>query len=590
MNSEPHDHIVEAGTADPPRQSQRRDSDAVTRPRLRLLAAIRRTARRWNDSANSRPGPEARHRTDRRRSTDRKWWTLAAVAIGIFMLLLDVSIVNVALPDIQRQLHASISDLQWVIDAYALSLAALLLTAGSLADLLGRRVVFATGIAIFTAGSLLCGVAQSPLFLALARGGQGVGGAIMFATSLALLAQAFRGPDRGIAFGVYGAVTGIAVAVGPVLGGIITSGLSWRWIFFVNIPIGVVAIALTLLRVDESRDQDASRPDWLGFVTFSSALGLLVYGLIESSTHSWGSHRVVGSLAAAALLLALFVVAELRQRRPMFDLSLLRNPTFVGGLGSAFAISASGLSVITFLVLYLQNVLGYSPVATGVRVLVLSGALFATAGAAGRLTSKVPTRLLIGPGFVLIGTGLLLMRGISSGSGWTHLLPGLVVVGVGLGLVSTPLASTAVGVVHPTRAGMAAGINTTFRQIGLAAGVAALGSIFASQIRHAVALSLAGTSLAPGAHQLATAVSSGGVARVLAHVPRAAREQLAAVSTSSFVHALNDILLIAAVVAFAGAAVALTLIRRKDFVDPSDGVIANQSETAVAASEMELAA
>jgi EmrB/QacA subfamily drug resistance transporter len=520
----------------------------------------------------------------------RKWWTLTAVAIGIFMLLLDITIVNVALPDIQRQLHGSISDLQWVIDAYALSLAALLLTAGSLADLLGRRVVFATGIAIFTAGSLLCGVAQSSLFLVLARAGQGVGGSIMFATSLALLAQAFRGPDRGVAFGVFGAITGIAVAVGPVLGGAITTGLSWRWIFFVNIPIGLVAIAVTLLRVEESRDPDASRPDWLGFITFSSALGLLVFGLIESSTHSWGSGRVVGSLVAAAVLLVLFMVAEFRQRRPMFDLSLLRNPTFVGGLGSAFAISASAFSMITFLVLYLQNVLGFSAIGTGVRLLALSGAVFVTAGVAGRLTAKVPTRLLIGPGFVLVGAGLLLMRGLSSGSGWTHLLPGLIVVGAGAGLVSTPLASTAVGVVQPRRAGMASGINTTFRQIGLAAGVAALGSIFATHIRTGVASSLAGTPLAHSAHRVATAVSSGNVAQVLAHAPRAARAQLAAASTGSFVHALNDILLIAAIVAFAGAAIALALIRPKDFVDTSEEVGGEEAEARAGAPELELAA
>jgi EmrB/QacA subfamily drug resistance transporter len=520
----------------------------------------------------------------------KKWWTLTAVSIGIFMLLLDITIVNVALPDIQRQLHASISDLQWVIDAYALSLAALLLTAGSLADLLGRRIVFATGIAIFTVGSLLCGVAQTPLFLSLARAGQGVGGAVMFATSLALLAQAFRGPDRGIAFGVFGAITGIAVAVGPVVGGAITSGLSWRWIFFVNIPIGVVAVALTLLRVEESRDPEASRPDWRGFVTFSSALGLLVYGLIESSTHSWGSGRVVGSLVTALVLLAAFVVVELRQRQPMFDLSLLRNPTFVGGLGSAFAISASAFSVITFLVLYLQDVLGFSAIGTGVRLLALSGAIFVTAGIAGRLTAKVPTRLLIGPGFVLIGTGLVLMRGLSSASGWTHLLPGLIVVGAGVGLVNTPLASTAVGVVHPRRAGMASGINNTFRQVGIAAGVAALGSIFATQIRHGVASSLAGTPLARSTHQIATAVSSGNVGHVLAHAPRGVRARLAAASTSSFVHALNDILLIAAVVAFIGAVVASTLIRRKDFVDIPSEAVGDDRATTAAAPEMELAA
>jgi predicted MFS family arabinose efflux permease len=375
-----------------------------------------------------------------------------------------------------------------------------------------------------------------------------------------------------------------------VLGGAITSGLSWRWIFFVNIPIGVGAIALTLWRVEESRDPDATRPDWLGFVSFSSALGLLVYGLIESSTHSWGSQRVVGSLAAALLLLLVFVGVELRQARPMFDLSLLSTPTFLGGLGSAFALAASAFSIITFLVLYLQNVLGFSAIGTGLRVAVLSGAIFLTAGVAGRLTAKVPTRLLIGPGFVLIGTGLLLMRGISSGSGWTHLLPELIVAGAGVGLVNTPLASTAIGVVHPRRAGMASGINNTFRQVGVAAGVATLGSIFASRIRLGVDGSLAGTPLAGSAHRISTAVSSGNTAQVIAHSPRAARAHLAATATSSFVHALNDILLIAAVVAFAGAAVALTLIRQKDFVDASDEAIAEAPETAAAAPELKLAA
>ena len=510
----------------------------------------------------------------------RKWWTLAAAGLAVFMLLLDLTIVNVALPSIQRQLHGTIADLQWVIDAYALSLAALMLTAGSLADLLGRRLVFTIGIVIFTAGSVLCGAAQTPLFLTIARAGQGVGGAIMFATSLALVAQAFRGADRGTAFGVFGAITGIAAAVGPVIGGAITSGLSWRWIFFVNVPIGAVLVALTLLRVAESRDPGASRPDWLGFLTFSSGLALLVYGLIESSSHAWGSGRVLGSLVSAGLLLVLFVVAELRQRQPMFDMSLLRNPTFVGGLASAFAISASVLSVLTFLVLYVQNVLHYSAIQTGVRLLVLSGATFLAAGIAGRLTAKVSTRLLIGPGFALVGLGLLLMRGISIGSGWTHLIPGLIVAGAGSGLVNTPLANLAVGVVHPRRAGMASGINSSFRQLGIAAGVAAMGSIFASQIRSGVTSSLARTPLAHSAHQIANAVSSGHVAQVLAHAPMTMRGQLAAASTNSFVHALDDILLIAAVVAFAGAVAALALIRRKDFVDASVQAGSEQSWSA----------
>jgi EmrB/QacA subfamily drug resistance transporter len=496
---------------------------------------------------------------------DRKWWTLLAVSAGTFMLLLDVTIVNVALPDIERAFGASLSDLQWIIDAYALSLAALLLTAGSLADLLGRRVVFATGVAIFTAGSLLCGLSTDATFLSIARAGQGVGGAIMFATSLALLASAFHGRERGVAFGVWGAITGVAVAVGPVLGGVITSGLTWRWIFLVNVPIGIATVAATLLRVDESREPRAQRPDWLGFVSFSLALAALVYGLIESNTKGWGSTTVVASLAAAAVLLAAFVGVEIAQRAPMFDFALLRNPTFVGGLVSAFGISAGLFALLTYVTLYLQNVLGFSAVQTGVRLLALTGAIFVTAGVAGRLSARVPTRLLIGPGFVLIGTGLLLMRGLTPQSEWTHLLPGMIVAGFGAGMVNVPLASTAVGVVAPARAGMASGINSTFRQVGIATGIAALGSIFASQVRDTVVSGLAGTPVASHAHDIAHAIGTGQASSAIASAPPGARAVIAHAAQAGFVDGLNHILLIGAIVAFASAAAALTLIRQRDY-------------------------
>ena len=396
----------------------------------------------------------------------------------------------------------------------------------------------------------------------------------MFATSLALLANAFHGKERGIAFGVFGAITGVAVAVGPVLGGLITSGLTWRWIFLVNIPIGIATIAVTLLRVEESRNPQAARPDWLGFATFSTALFALVYGLIESNTHGWGSTMVVGSLVASAVLLAAFVVVELRQRAPMFDFALLRKPTFVGGLTSAFAISAGLFALLTYIVLYLQNVLGYSAVETGVRLLALTGAIFVTAGIAGRLSAHVPTRLLIGPGFVLIGAGLLLMRGLTPASDWTHLLPGMIVAGFGAGLVNVPLASTAVGVVEPARAGMASGINSTLRQVGIATGIATLGSIFASQLRDSVAGSLAGTPLAGHAHQIADAISSGQVSGAVASAPGPARELIANAAQSGFVDGLNLILLIGAIVAFAGAVLAFTLIRQRDYVAAPAGAAA----------------
>ncbi len=497
---------------------------------------------------------------------DRKWWTLIAVCTGVFMLLLDITIVNVALPDIQRAFNASLSDLQWVIDAYALTLAAFLLTAGSIADLIGRRRVFAIGVMVFTVGSLLCGTATSSLFLTLARGLQGVGGAIMFATSLALLAQAFRGRERGIAFGAFGAVTGIAVAVGPVLGGAITSGLSWRWIFFVNIPIGVAALIVTLIRIDESRDPNAHRPDWLGFLTFSAGLAALVFGMIRSNVDGWGSTTVISSLVAAGVFLAAFVVVELVQRQPMFDLKLLRVPTFDGGLAAAWGISASLFALLTYLVLYLQDTLGLSALQTGVRFLPLTGAIFLTAGVAGRLTAGVPIRWLIGPGFVLIGVGLLLMRGLTASSQWTHLLPGMIIAGVGAGLVNVPLASTAVGVVDPSRAGMASGINSTFRQVGIATGVAGLGAIFTSHLRSSITDSLAGTPLAAHAHQIATAVSGGQVGRAVSAAPPAVRGTLVHSAQVGFVNGLNVILLVGAIVAFAAALPSFGLIRQRDFV------------------------
>ncbi len=422
-----------------------------------------------------------------RATTSRKWWTLAAVCTGVFMLLLDITIVNVALPDIERAFGASLSDLQWVISAYALTLAAFLLTAGSLADLYGRRLLFAIGIVIFTAGSLCCGLATGSLFLAISRRRQGVGGAIMFATSLALLAQAFQGRDRGVALGLFGAITGIAVAIGPVLGGAITTGLSWRWIFYVNIPIGIVALLITLLRVDESRNPNATRPDWAGFVTFSAALAGLVYGLIESQRGRLGLDDAWSGRSRRAPCCSprsSSSSASSPSRCSTWRCCACR-PSSAGWRRPGRSRPAL-FSMLTYLTIYMQNSLGLSAVATGVRFLPLTVAIFVAAGIAGRLTSRVPRRLLIAPGFVLIGAGLMLMRGLTPSSGWTHLLAGMIVSGLGGGLVSTPLISTAVGVVEPARAGMASGINSTLRQVGIATGVAALGTILASQVRASV--------------------------------------------------------------------------------------------------------
>jgi EmrB/QacA subfamily drug resistance transporter len=500
---------------------------------------------------------------------DRKWWTLIAVCIGTFMLLLDVTIVNVALPSMQRALHASFSDLQWVVDAYALTLAALLLTTGSLADLFGRRRVFMVGLVIFTLSSLASGLATGPLWLNLARGTQGIGGAAMYSTSLALLGSAFQGRERGTAFGVWGAITGLAVAVGPVVGGALTTGLSWRWIFLVNVPIGVVALVLTALRVDESRQSGARRPDLIGVVTFSGSLGALVFALIKGNDKGWGSTEIVVCLIGSAVLFALFVVAELVQRdQAMFDLSLVRKPTFTGGLIAAFAISAGLFALLLYLTLYIQDVLRLSAFQTGLRFLVLSGAVLITSGLAGRLTAIVPIRFLIAPGLALIGVGLLLMRNVSDTSGWTALVPGFIFAGAGTGFVNPPLASTAIGVVTPDRAGMASGINSTARQVGIAMGIAGLGAVFSHTVRTQI-VSILDRSTAIGSHAaqaLASGVAQGGGTRAgLAGLPARARPEAIHAIRDGFVAGLDDVFLIGAILVFVAAALTLVLIRSRDF-------------------------
>jgi len=497
---------------------------------------------------------------------DKKWWTLLAVCLGTFMLLLDVTIVIVAQPAIQGGLHAGFSDVQWVLDAYALTLASLLLTSGVLADRYGRKLLFQIGLVIFTLGSLLCGVAQDPLMLILSRSGQGVGGAIMFATSLALLGHSFRGKDRGVAFGVWGAITGVAVAVGPVLGGVIVTDWSWRGIFLVNVPVGVIAVALTGWRVEESKSPRPAPPDWAGFALLTSGLVTLVYGLIRAGENSWSDTGVVVCLAVGCVLLAGFIAAERRVAHPMFDLSLLRTPTFSGGSIAAFAMNGSLYAVLLWLVLYLQDILGYSAQDAGLRLAIISGAQFVTATVAGRFSEHVPARWLIGPGLALVGVGLVVMAGLSGDSSWTHLIPGFIVAGLGAGLVNPPLASTAIGVVPPHKAGMASGINATFRQIGIAAGIAALGSIFTSAVQHNLAASPVGSSAA----RIVTMVRQGQVGQLIGSLPPARRGEVAAAIRAAFAAGLNDLLYVTAGLALVGALCALLLIRGKDFVRRTD--------------------
>jgi EmrB/QacA subfamily drug resistance transporter len=384
------------------------------------------------------------------------------------MLLVDVTIVQVALPTMQRQLHASFSDLEWVISAYALSLASFILTQGTLADRFGRKRIFVAGLAIFTLASLVCGLADSATFLIVGRAVQGVGGAAMFATSLALIGQDFSGKERGTAIAAWGATVGGAVAVGPLVGGALTSGLGWRWIFFVNVPIGIATLALSLTRMVNISDPGTKRLDIAGLISFSGALFLLVLGLTRGNDDGWSSAFILTLLISAAVLLGVFVFAEFHQERPMFDLSLFRKPAFTGVSLATFAIGGGMFAMLTYLTLYLQDLLGLSPFQGGLRLLPLTVLCFIVPLATRHLTEHTPPGASLGAGLGLSALGLALMHGVSATSSWTTLLPGLLVAGLGIGIANPAIAKIALGVVSPERSGMASGISNTFRIGGLA--------------------------------------------------------------------------------------------------------------------------
>jgi EmrB/QacA subfamily drug resistance transporter len=497
----------------------------------------------------------------------RKWWTLLAVSVATFMLLLDITVVNTALPSIRRDLGASFTDLQWVIDAYALTLAALVLTAGSLADRLGRRRVFAAGLAIFSLASLLAGLAPDPTFLNVSRAVQGVGGAVMFAVSLALVAQEFpAGRERGTAMGIYGATIGVAVAIGPLLGGALTDALGWESVFFLNVPIGVAAIAITFWKLRESRDPNATRVDWGGLVTASGALFALVLALLRGNDQGWGSATIVSLLVAATVLLAAFVAIERVVSEPMLPLRLFKIRSFTGVQLAAFAVSGSMFALFLYLTLYLQSFLGLSPLGAGLRYLPITVMSFLVAPIAGALLTRAPARAMLGGGLAMAGLGLLLMGGLTTASEWTSLLGGFLIAGAGVGLLNPVIADVAVSVVPKEQSGMASGINDTFRQVGVAVGIAAWGAIFLGRGASKISELTAGTPAASGGRprQLIEAASSGNLDQAVAGMPQGSRAHLVAVARQGFLSGLNEIILLGALVAFAGSLLALWLVRERE--------------------------
>src|SRR5215216_4019580 len=411
-----------------------------------------------------------------------KHWTLAVVCAATAMLMLDIAVVNTALSRIAEDLDTGLSGLQWVVDAYTLALASTVLTAGALADRLGRRRVFTFGLALFTGASLACGLATDITMLNSARAVQGIGAAIMFAVSLALLAHAFPGArERAGALAAYGATIGASFAVGPLVGGLLTSGLDWQWIFLVNLPIGVFCLWVTRTYVQESRDPNAPRIDWPGQITLTAGLGLLVLALLRGNEQGWTSDAILAELIGAAVALIAFVVVELRVREPMLPMRLFRNASFTGAQVAAFAISASFFALFLYTTLYLQQILGLSAIEAGLVYLPGTVVMLFVSGATAQLGAKVPARTMIGVGLALVGAGMALMTLAGETSSWAVTLPGVLVACIGTGLFNPAVTNVALSSAPVEQSGLAAGTNDTFRQAGIAVGVAALGALIPAQ-------------------------------------------------------------------------------------------------------------
>jgi EmrB/QacA subfamily drug resistance transporter len=412
---------------------------------------------------------------------NKKWWTLGAVSVGLFVIMLDNTVVNVALPAMRRSLHMTLSELEWVVAGYALTFAAFMLTGGKLADFLGRRRVFMVGLAVFTGASLACGLAPNGGFLIGARVVQGFGGSLMNPATLSIITATFAPRERGKAIGIWAGTSAMALAIGPLVGGLLTEHVNWNWIFFINVPIGVAGLFAIPLFVDESRDQSAEqRLDLPGLVTSAVGLFSLTYAFVEANNYGWSSGRILLAFVVAGAALLSFVLLERHQRVPMLDLSLFRQRTFGGANGAMLFVGLAMFGTFFYVSLYLQTVLRYSPVEAGASFLPMTLLIIALAPRTGALADRFGSRWLVGGGMTLLAVMLFYYTLLGAHATFWHLLPGLVLGGVGMGMTMTPTTAAAMSAVAVDKAGVGSAVLNSSRQVGGSLGIAIMGSIVAS--------------------------------------------------------------------------------------------------------------
>ncbi len=517
---------------------------------------------------------------------NRKWWTLGAMCFALFMIMLDNTVVNVALPSIQKDLGASISGLEWTINGYTLSFAVLLATGGRLGDIFGRRRMFLFGVTIFALSSATAGLAPDATSLVISRVVQGVGAALMMPATLSIITNAFPANERGKAMGMWAGVSALALAVGPVLGGFLTESVSWRAIFYLNIPVAIGAVAASLFAVRESRDNTVGREvDYAGVAVLTGALTALILALVEGNNWGWGSTEIVALLIGAAGGFAAFVAVELRVKVPMVEFRFFADRNFLGAVVVALIVSFSMLGVFFFLALYMQDILGYSPLEAGVRFLPSTLMIVLVAPVAGRMADRFGPRWLIAAGLAIVSASLFSFSGIAVNSTYLDLLPGFMLLGIGIALTMSPMTSAAMNAVAVEKAGIASGVLSMFRMVGGSLGVAVTGAIFQGLIKSKLDSELAGSGVSAAQRSdLAHQFGGGSSAALHGMAPARAREVIAA-GQEAFVYALGHAMTVSGAVALTGAVVGATAIRSK-----RRGISAEAAEAAVNPGGSELAA
>lgn len=492
---------------------------------------------------------------------NRKWWTLGAMCLALFMVMLDNTVVNVALPSIQRDLNTSISGLEWIVNGYTLSFAVLLAVGGRIGDIFGRRKAFTFGVIVFTLASTTAGFAPSNAALVASRVLQGVGAAFMMPGTLSIITDAFPPSERGKAIGTWAGVSALALAIGPVLGGFLTEHVSWRAIFYINLPVGILAVLAATFVVRESRDTTVGRKvDYLGVGILTVSLTALVLALIEGNSWGWGSAAVIGLIAVAIVSLISFIFTERRVAAPIIEFGLFKSRNFIGSVVVAFIISFAMMGVFFFLALYMQNILGYTALEAGVRFLPTTLVIMVAAPISGRLADRIGPRWPIVVGMALISLSLYLFSRISDGSTFTDILPSFIILGAGIGLTMSPMSTAAMNAVPKTKAGVASGVLSMFRMVGGTFGVAALGALFQSEAKSRLASTLGGadgltaSQRSDFAHQL-----TGGTPHI-AGVSGAKAERLVAAGHDAFIYGLSHAMTLSVGIALAGVLVAFLMI------------------------------